>query len=283
MLTTLKRVFATAPTNVAADNFAERLDRISQRVTARLNEGKSADDMTRVRSALVLRGCKPDEEVDAFFNTLKDPQLGDKAGPNNNWGIGSKWRLHLSPSVWLLMVLRSPAVRPLSANDPLAIHEMQAKMDSKLTYARFRDVATGAITWQEHEKEDMVEPRLVAEMLNTILRNADIVCTTPAISCQPPFKWWKEQNAQGIVVDEAGSISRLDLYSVWGNTLLPCLLGGDDQQLLHLWSRQHHRQPQHRPNLGKLPQDKVPTAEIGACQCSAGGVYTLPGHRLCYR
>ncbi|PTB37353.1 hypothetical protein M441DRAFT_40099 [Trichoderma asperellum CBS 433.97] len=200
MLTTLKRVFATAPTNVAADNFAERLDRISQRVTARLNEGKSADDMTRVRSALVLRGCKPDEEVDAFFNTLKDPQLGDKAGPNNNWGIGPKWRLHLSPSVWLLMVLRSPAVRPLSANDPLAIHEMQAKMDSKLTYARFRDVATGAITWQEHEKEDMVEPRLVAEMLNTILRNADIVCTTPAISCQPPFKWWKEQNAQGIVV-----------------------------------------------------------------------------------
>ncbi|KAL7943377.1 AAA domain-containing protein [Trichoderma barbatum] len=37
--------------------------------------------------------------------------------------------------------------------------------------------------------------------------------------------------AKGIAVDEAGNISRPDLYSVWGNTLLPCLLCGDDKQL----------------------------------------------------
>ncbi|KAM0255907.1 hypothetical protein ACHAQJ_005308 [Trichoderma viride] len=231
MLAAVKRVFATAPTNVATDNFAKRLDCISQRVTARRNEGKSADDMTRARSALVLRGYKPDEEVDAFFNTLRDPQLGDKAGPNNNWGTESKWKLYLSPTFWLLMVLRSPAVRYLSANDPLAIHEMQAKMDSKPIYARFRDVATGAITWQDYESGDKIDARVVTEMFKTILQNADVVCTTPAISCQKPFRWWKEYKARGIAVDKAGNISRPDLYSVWGNTLLPCLLGGDDQQL----------------------------------------------------
>lgn len=230
MLVTLGKVYASAPTNVATDNFAERLDLISQRVAARRNEGKSAGDK-RARSALVLRGYKPDEEVDAFFNLLRDPRLGDKAGSNNNWRIESRWRLHLSPSYWLLMVLRSPIVRLLGPSDPLSIHKMQVKMDSKPEYARFRAVATRAIDWQEYEKGLMVEAHVVTAMFNTILESADIVCTTPAISCKQPFRAWKEEKARGIAVDEAGNISRPDLYSVWGNTLLPCLLGGDDQQL----------------------------------------------------
>lgn len=126
------------------------------------------------------------------------------------------------------MVLRSPAVRPLSANDPLAIHEMRAKMDSKPIYAGLRDVGTGAITWQEYEKGGMVKASVVVKMFNTILQNADVICTIPAISCQEPFNWCKEQTARGIEADEAGNMSRPDLYSVWDNTLLPCLLGGDD-------------------------------------------------------
>jgi hypothetical protein len=231
MQATLKKILGTTPTNVAIDNFADRLDLISQMVAARRNEGKSADDATRTRGLLVLRCYKADEEVDAFFNVLRDPQLGDEAGPNNNWNRESNWRLHLSPTYWLLMVLRSPSVRVLGTNDPIAIHEMQAKMDSKPVYARFRDVATGIITWQEYEKGGMVEAHIVISMFNTILENADIVCTTPEVSCQQPFKRWKEEKARGIVVDEAGCISRPDLYSVWGNTLLPCILGGDDQQL----------------------------------------------------
>ncbi|KAM0481024.1 hypothetical protein ACHAPX_003915 [Trichoderma viride] len=56
MLASLGSVYASAPTNVAADNFAERLDLISQRVAARRNKGKSAGDKKRARSALVLRG-----------------------------------------------------------------------------------------------------------------------------------------------------------------------------------------------------------------------------------
>ncbi|KAK4071939.1 hypothetical protein Trihar35433_4003 [Trichoderma harzianum] len=42
---------------------------------------------------------------------------------------------------------------------------------------------------------------------------------------------WKNELAKGIAVDEAGNISLLDLYRVWDDTLLPCLLGGDDMQL----------------------------------------------------
>ncbi|KAM0249672.1 hypothetical protein ACHAQJ_008969 [Trichoderma viride] len=229
MAATLGKVYATAPTNAATDNLAERLNQISQRVTARHNEGKLAGDNTRARCTFILRGYKPDEEYEAFVNVLKG-RSGDEARPNGMWSIDSKWNLHLSPSFWLLMVLRSPAVRELSEDDPLAVYEMQAKMDIRGNCASLRAVATGVITWQEYESQKVEDGEIFA-MFDHLLSNADIVCTTPAVSYQRPFKGWKEESAKGIAVDEAGNISRPDLYSVWGNTLLPCLLSGDDRQL----------------------------------------------------
>lgn len=51
------------------------------------------------------------------------------------------------------------------------------------------------------------------------------------MSCQRPYRPWKEELAQGVAIDEAGNISRPDLYAVWGNTLLPMAMAGDDKQL----------------------------------------------------
>lgn len=231
MQATFQKVYATAPTNVATDNFAERLDSIAQHVAVIRNRGKSAEDETRARSPLVLRGYIPLEEVDAFLNCLRDRELGDKAGPNNNWRRESKWKLNLSASFWLLMVLGSPAVRPLGPNDPQALHDMRDKFESLRAYDRFRAVATGDMTWDEYQKSDPVPQGTIVKMFDNILAIADIVCSTPAVSCQRPFVWWKEQKARGIAVDEAGAMNRPDLLSVWGNTLTPIVLSGDDDQL----------------------------------------------------
>ena len=46
-----------------------------------------------------------------------------------------------------------------------------------------------------------------------------------------PYNMYKTEEAQAIAVDDAGNISRADLYCVWGNTLLPCLLAVDEKQL----------------------------------------------------
>ncbi|KAF3070221.1 hypothetical protein CFAM422_006695 [Trichoderma lentiforme] len=62
MTATLGQIYGTAPTHVATDNFAERLDLISKRVTQRLNQGKANGDTTRARRALVIRGYLPSEE-----------------------------------------------------------------------------------------------------------------------------------------------------------------------------------------------------------------------------
>ncbi|KAL6798046.1 P-loop containing nucleoside triphosphate hydrolase protein [Trichoderma sp. SZMC 28012] len=119
---------------------------------------------------------------------------------------------------WLLMVLRSPA-------------QMQRDMDSRSEFGRFCAVATGSITWEEYQRGETVPQGFVTGMFLHLVKQADILCTTPALSCTLPYRTWKEESARGIAVDEAGNISRPDLYTAWGNTLLPCLLSGDEKQL----------------------------------------------------
>ncbi|EHK51133.1 hypothetical protein TRIATDRAFT_772, partial [Trichoderma atroviride IMI 206040] len=228
MAATLGKIFAAAPTNVATDNFAERLDLISQNVVERLNTGKQSEDQTRARRTFVMRGYKPGDEYQAFINLLRDPKLGDKAAPDN-WLRDSNWRLHLSLSFWLLMALESNAVRRLHHDDPSSIHTMKHILGSTPAYNRLCRVARGAMTWEEYESGPAVHRDVISGLFYTLLQSADILCTTPSLSCQDDFKAWKEK-AKGIAVDEAGNISRPDLYCVWGNTLLPCAMGGDDRQ-----------------------------------------------------
>ncbi|UKZ82968.1 hypothetical protein TrVFT333_010769 [Trichoderma virens FT-333] len=131
----------------------------------------------------------------------------------------------------LTLVLRSPAVRELHEDDPESIWQMQRDMDARPEFGRLRDVATGRISWEQYRCGDMVQQGFVTGMFLHLVKQADILCTTPSLSCNQPYKTWKEESARGIAVDEAGNISRPDLYSAWGNTLLPCLLSGDEKQL----------------------------------------------------
>lgn len=230
MAATVGQIYGTAPTHVATDNFAERLDRISKSVTARRNKDKKSGDSTRARRALVIRGYKPAEEFGAFTALLRDPQVGNNAAANRKWSPEANWKLNLSPSYWLLIALRSPAVRGIHEDDPQVVFDVQATIDKSEEYRRLRAVATGAMTWEEYSP-DRASRNTVMGLVQDLVNGADILCTTPSMSCKTVFEDWKNKKARGIAVDEAGNISRPDLYRVWGNTLLPCLLGGDDLQL----------------------------------------------------
>ncbi|UKZ57243.1 hypothetical protein TrVGV298_011096 [Trichoderma virens] len=233
MAATLGQIYGTAPTHVATDNFAERLDRISQTVTSRRNKGKLPDDSTRACRTLVIRGYNTGEEYCAFINTLRDPRIGERAAASRKWKPDAHWKLHLSPSYWLLKALRfrdSQIVSPMHEDDPAVIFGLQAYLDKADEYKGLRDVATGAISWQEYER-NILEADKIKVLLAGLVNKAEILCTTPSQSCKPVFSEWKQERAKGIAVDEAGNINRPDLYRVWGNTLLPCLMGGDDLQL----------------------------------------------------
>lgn len=96
--------------------------------------------------------------------------------------------------------------------------------------AVLRGVAAGDRPWEDYEAQPLTDKQ-VKLFLRLFLLVADAVATTPALSCQMPYKRWKDSKGHAVVIDEAGNISRPDLYSVWGNTMIPLFLAGDEKQL----------------------------------------------------
>lgn len=81
-------------------------------------------------------------------------------------------------------------------------------------HSRLRDVARGIIPWAVYEKEQTLAAGVIGGGLTTMLFAADILCTAPALSEQKKFREWKNEKAKGVAVDEAGNISRPDLFCV---------------------------------------------------------------------
>jgi hypothetical protein len=129
------------------------------------------------------------------------------------------------------MALGSLAVPCLDDDDSQGITEYIAKMTLHKCFGVLKDVATGKMTWADFEGTEAHSQGTLKQVLKTVLDYADVLLTTPAMCLQEPFAHWKRRTAKGIVIDEAANMSRADLNRVWGNSLLPCFLAGDDKQL----------------------------------------------------
>ncbi|KAF5530991.1 DNA helicase [Fusarium mexicanum] len=229
MAASVGRVLSSGPTHVVVNNLCARIDVVTCRVTAKYNSGKQPGD--RLHRALVVRGHKLYDEVAAFKKLLEKPDLGDEAAPFGTLGLRSKWKLHLSAAYWLLVCLGSDA-RPLHEDDSIKLHQLHKSLAESSDLARLRDRVSGKITWEEYANNgDIVGKAELEDLVQRIVEAADILCTLPALAHTEVILYkWKLQ-ARGIAIDEAGNITRADLCSVWGNTLLPCLLAGDEKQL----------------------------------------------------
>ncbi|KAM5349632.1 hypothetical protein ACJ41O_006137 [Fusarium nematophilum] len=230
----LGKILCSGPTNVAVDNLAARLDTRTRAVVQRYNQGKQQDDLARRRHKLVVRAYNPRDEFMALSRLLQSPHDADNALAKNSWRAPPKWKLHLSSAFWLLVVLRSPAVREIHPDDSKVLHELQKELDEREDVTPLRDLATGAITWEQFQGTAGT-PSLIDKAeswMGAIIRGADLLCATPAGT--EKFKQlsrWKNDLARGVAIDEAANMSRADLYCVWGNTLMPCFLFGDPKQL----------------------------------------------------
>lgn len=224
-------VLCSAPSHVAVDNLAERIDRVDLSVCERYN-GRNAENPIRRR--IIVRGHKMETEYRAFTRLLVAPTDGDNAALGPKGRKDSKWKLHLSITFWLLVLLGSCAkgVRPLHEGDSASLCRLRDKIEDDPDLQSLRQVAAGAISWGEYDRGEVVLHDKINALFADIVAAADFLCTTPAATSNVHQFWnWKEHVARGIVVDEAGSMNRCDLADVWGNTLLPCLLGGDPRQL----------------------------------------------------
>lgn len=227
MTETLGPIFASAPTHVAVNTFAARLYAVSSNVADRYNTGKR--EKHRIRRKLVVRGYN-EEEYEAFQRLLRDSNAADGAG-SGPWKKPGAWKLHLSKAYWLLMCLRSPTTPGLHHSDSAAVHRLQRRLDKDHRLARLRGVISGLISWEVYISGKMVDKNIIEGLFSQILEAADIVCTTPAQSCGRFYRDWKNTKAKGFAIDEAANMTRPDLYSLWGNTMMPCILAGDEKQL----------------------------------------------------
>ncbi|KAK1753560.1 hypothetical protein QBC47DRAFT_462368 [Echria macrotheca] len=226
-------IIASGPTDVAVDNLAARLHRVTTAIVEQANAGKQPDDPSRFRRCFVVRGYKLDHEITALKALLQHgPKALDKATVNKGWKEGSKWKPHLSLVGWFLALLgvtQAVSMR-LHRDDKPALHEMREKLAADPRLDRIRAIVTGklqgAFTGLGITDDEM------GQILIEILSIADIFCTTPAASENiPAFRQWRDNVAHGVVLDEAACMSRHDALQVWGNTMMPLIMGGGHKYL----------------------------------------------------
>jgi hypothetical protein len=70
MHASLGKIFVSAPSNVAVDNIAHRINEIGASVAERYNDGKGEHDLDRARRPLVVRVYLQQQEKKAFFQLL---------------------------------------------------------------------------------------------------------------------------------------------------------------------------------------------------------------------
>lgn len=136
-------ILVSGPTNIAVDNFAERIELIGRRVCDRHNAYCSSS--STLRRPLVVRGYHINDEYLAFERLLQKPDT--KAEPIKS-GL-SPWKLPNSMTFWLAVCIDSVAakeLRELHPNDAEALHKLRAELQQPM-YQPLRDVATGRIAW----------------------------------------------------------------------------------------------------------------------------------------
>ncbi|KAM0282168.1 hypothetical protein ACHAO9_010313 [Fusarium lateritium] len=228
MAASVGQVLGSGPTHVAVNNLCARIDVVTCRVTEKYNAGKQPSD--RRHRSLVVRGFKLNDEVAAFKKLVENPTLGDDAAPTGTWGLKSKWKLHLSASFWLLLCLGSD-IRQLHDDDSKKLQVLHKSWTARSDLARLRDRVSGKITWEQYANGETIGKAVLEKLLQQIVESADILCTLPSLAHTESILYAWKLHARGVAIDEAGNMTRADLCSVWGNSLLPCLLAGDEKQL----------------------------------------------------
>lgn len=232
-------------------NFAERLDIIDERIAREV--GYEPDDIysaspnskpaepvptpstdspvlvnkVGLERHLILRGFRIRTEMHAFKDLLENP---DHAGR----GVRDPhWHLARSASFYLLLVLGLPgAGRKLVPEDSHRLHDFRSLLANRKDLAGVRELAAGSIEYGGYARRtDVLNDRAIQTLLEDVVRVADIILTTPALSCDGQIFQTRKEEARWISIDEAGNMSRPDEVSVRGNTCLPCVLAGDHLQL----------------------------------------------------
>ncbi|KAG7406312.1 hypothetical protein Forpe1208_v014139 [Fusarium oxysporum f. sp. rapae] len=180
----LGQILCSGPSHASIDIFADRLDQRARAVAARYNTIMPAGDVDRCHHRLVIRMYRPGNEINAVTQLSMNPQDVDWAARR---------------------VLRSNAVPPLHVDSKPGLVNLQADIDARPALLHLRQWATGQISSQQYA----ATPGAISNIDNVlceIMCQADFLCVHLSDAEISPIPHWKRILAQGLAVDEAGSI-----------------------------------------------------------------------------
>ncbi|KAL8364696.1 hypothetical protein RB595_003803 [Gaeumannomyces hyphopodioides] len=203
-----KKLFGSGPSHAAISNFADRFDTIARRVIARYNKG--LEKAKQQSNLVVVRGYNPQEKYTGLMSLLGEPSKPKVARP-------SRWALPLTPSFYILLTLESKEIRP------------NTKEDARLP------------EYHALGEDDTPDYRFICKLFDFVVSQTAAVFTTPSLvqvsipkdgdtKYNSPYTRFWGKRSTCVAMDEAANI--YDLLQVWGNTLRPLCLAGDDKQLL---------------------------------------------------
>ncbi|KAF5530576.1 DNA helicase [Fusarium napiforme] len=222
----LGQILCSGPSHEAIDIFADRLDRRARAVAARYNTVMPAGDSKRCHHRMVVRMYKLGDELIAVTKLVRNSEDLDWTARRDEFADKSHWKLHLSLTYWFLVVMRSGAVPPLDEDSKPGLVKLQAEIDTRPDMLHLRQWVTGQMDSATYATPIIT----IKDVLFQVMRQADFLCVHPADTEISPIPQWKITIARGLVIGEAGSMSRADFYGLWGNSLLPCFLFGDPDE-----------------------------------------------------
>jgi hypothetical protein len=217
-------LYCAAPTHVATSNFAERLFDLGVKISKKLGLDWGAP--------LVVRGYRISKELDAFEKIALRFDSSEVADPF----VTTRWNLRLSVCEWLLKVVGAPGYE-LAEIDPQQLHDLRKEFLRKAHYDTLRLWLEGKLHSDFREQRDgTLDTRspcgIAEELMVQIIMRANAVCSTPHLASQSPYRLYNKDQAKGVVLDEAGAMHQSDALLVWGPGCRPCVLAGDQRQLL---------------------------------------------------
>ncbi|KAL8380788.1 hypothetical protein RB595_005194 [Gaeumannomyces hyphopodioides] len=232
-----RKLFGSGPSHAAVSNFADRFDTIARRVIARYNKG--LEEAKQQSNLVAVRGYNPQEEYTGLMSLLGEPSKPKAARP-------SRWALPLTPSFYILLALGSEEVRPRTKEDAYLVGRIQRAILGTTRGDNFAKLVRKKITWSEYcalGEDDTPDYRFMCKLFDFVVSQAAAVFTTPSLVQvsiprggdtkynSPYTRFWGERSTC-VAIDEAANMHVHDLLQVWGNTLRPLCLAGDDKQLL---------------------------------------------------
>ncbi|KAJ3524606.1 hypothetical protein NM208_g11995 [Fusarium decemcellulare] len=210
----IRRVYVSAPSNVATDNILKRIDSISTPMVKKLIAAG-----TPAKHLMLVRGYNIFSEMEACAAILNDKSPRRMRSP---------WQMEWSLCWWTLRVLGSSAVPPLTSDDCPELWDLHQEVDHTLEAGSYHyDLFVNAA---KKPGSESIIARSLEPLMSLVLRCADVVATTPATSAGKIYQDFNNTLAKAVVFDEAGAMFRSDGLVVFGNTPRPMVAVGDDRQ-----------------------------------------------------